>query len=537
MNPALLDRPAARGGLGVRGRAVVTVRTRHGRILTRRVFDNLETQYALNSIAAWLTGGGGVLAPAAPSYLALGIGPTNLLNANQADLENTPLGWQASSNCTLAQSSAQAWQGIYSVAITASSAASMTATTTPGASAAPVVAGNQYFAAAHFMAATAGRQVGVNIAWYDTNGNPLSTTVGATTADATTGWTRVGCVATAPAGAAYAAVQAAVTSPGNGEVHYLDGAQLSYAPDGPMPWQDGWSPAAGAWQPVTPTVNDAQLAQERYLTRAQIDNGYVNGALAVLLHTYQQTDPAGSFLEAGLWDQPASSSGYISANANAGDKTLTVGGATPAVAAGTQLYIPAAPLPAPQAPTFSGASTSGGFLTGGQTYYYKITALDSYGETIAGAEASYAVPAGTNTNQITLTWNAVPGATGYRVYRGTVSNGELLLATLNPQTTTTYIDSTNTTPAGSPPTVDTSGSQGEYATVAAAAAAGATSWTLTDQLLYPHPARIVSGTTTVNAPVVAMVGNLWAHVALTSVSKTGTQLMTLQWEITVANAT
>src|SRR5581483_1413985 len=134
-------------------------------------------------------------------------------------------------------------------------------------------------------------------------------------------------------------------------------------------------------------------------------------------------------------------------------------------------------------------------------------------ETLPGAEASYAVPAGTNTNQITLTWAAVPGATGYKVYRGTVANGELLLATLG--NVVTYADTSNTTPSGAPPTVDTSGSLGEYATIAAAAAAGAASWTLTDNLIYPHPATIVSGTTTINAPVVAMVGDLWAHVALT----------------------
>jgi len=529
-----LDKPVA-GKIGLRGRVRVVVRdARTERIVARRTFRNLETQYALDSVAAWLVGGAGVVAPAQPSYLSFGIGPTNLLTANQADLETSAAGWQALSNCAVAQSSAQAWHGLYSLALTASSAATMTASTTPGTGACPVTVGYQYSASAYVRAATSARQVGVNIAWYDSTGTLLSTSSGSTSADTSTGWTRVTEVATAPASAAFAAVQVTVVSAGNGEVHYADGIQLAYSPDGPMSWQPGYS--GSAWTPVTPSVNDVMLSQERYLTRAPIDTGYVQQALAVMLHTYQQTDPAGSFTEAGLWDQAANSAGYLNANANVGDTALTVAGSTPAVAAGTQLYIPPAPLSAPGAPSFSGASTTGGFLLGGTTYYYKVSAVDAYGETLAGIEASYAVPAGTNTNQITLTWNPVVGATGYKIYRGTASNGELLLATLNPTTSTSYVDNTNTTPSGSPPTVDTSGSKGEYATVAVAAAAGATSWTLTDQLVYAHPARIVSGTTTINAPVVVFVGNLWAHVSVVGTSKTGTQLLTLQWEIQVADA-
>lgn len=110
---------------------------------------------------------------------------------------------------------------------------------------------------------------------------------------------------------------------------------------------------------------------------------------------------------------------------------------------------------APSAPTFGGASTSGGYLAGGTTYYYEITAVVSGVESVAGGEAAYTPPAGTSTNQITLNWSSVPGATAYKVYRATAEGGEKLLATLG--NVTSYADSTNATPSGSPPAGNGSG--------------------------------------------------------------------------------
>lgn len=84
-------------------------------------------------------------------------------------------------------------------------------------------------------------------------------------------------------------------------------------------------------------------------------------------------------------------------------------------------------------------------LASGQTYYYKISALNSAGEGVPSREASIAlitVPsapmnlvATAGNTQIALTWSA-PSSNGgatitaYRVYRGTTSGGETILATL-----------------------------------------------------------------------------------------------------------
>lgn len=109
----------------------------------------------------------------------------------------------------------------------------------------------------------------------------------------------------------------------------------------------------------------------------------------------------------------------------------------------------------PSISSFANASTSGGYLVGGTTYYYEVTSVVSGTESVAGSEAAYTPPAGTSTNQITLNWSSVPGATAYKVYRSTTEGGEQLLATLG--NVTSYVDSTATTPTGSPPSGNGSG--------------------------------------------------------------------------------
>lgn len=69
---------------------------------------------------------------------------------------------------------------------------------------------------------------------------------------------------------------------------------------------------------------------------------------------------------------------------------------------------------------------AGGTLAASTTYYYKITACDGIGgETGPSNEASYA-QTGTP-HKVTLTWNIVPNAVYYNVYRGTVSGGEIFV--------------------------------------------------------------------------------------------------------------
>lgn len=110
-------------------------------------------------------------------------------------------------------------------------------------------------------------------------------------------------------------------------------------------------------------------------------------------------------------------------------------------------------LATPGAPT-SGTADTGGTLVPG-TYSYRISAVDEYGETLAGAADTQVVPAGTNTNVVTLTWTPVAGADGYNVY-GRDAGTELLL-TPAPLGAAAYTDTGAAVPAGALPAANTTG--------------------------------------------------------------------------------
>lgn len=93
--------------------------------------------------------------------------------------------------------------------------------------------------------------------------------------------------------------------------------------------------------------------------------------------------------------------------------------------------------------------------SGGTTYGYRVSAVNSAGETLAASTASTAtgnaVLSSTNFNRIT--WGRVTGATSYKVY-GRSSGSELLMAT----TTGLHFDDTGTiTPSGALPGTNTTG--------------------------------------------------------------------------------
>jgi hypothetical protein len=119
------------------------------------------------------------------------------------------------------------------------------------------------------------------------------------------------------------------------------------------------------------------------------------------------------------------------------------------VSGGTVSAIAAGGIPTP-APTLTTATT-GGTLAGNATYAYRVAAKNAIGETLASTEVTIAVPAGTNTNTVTLDWPPVPGARSYDVF-GRTSGAELLIVNT---TTPEYVDTGAVTPAGPLPASDT----------------------------------------------------------------------------------
>jgi len=95
------------------------------------------------------------------------------------------------------------------------------------------------------------------------------------------------------------------------------------------------------------------------------------------------------------------------------------------------------------------ATTGGTFAAGAQ--FWKLTALNTKGETLASNEVTATLAA--NGTQV-LNWAAVTGATGYRMYRGTAAGSEnVLVTTLG--AVTTYTDTGTAGTTASPPTANT----------------------------------------------------------------------------------
>lgn len=147
-------------------------------------------------------------------------------------------------------------------------------------------------------------------------------------------------------------------------------------------------------------------------------------------------------------------------------------GQTLASTATTQVIPAALAAPVLNAPT---TATTGGTLAAG-TYYYKITATNAVGETIGSNEVSQ-VTTGT-TSTVGLTWAAITGATGYKIYRATTTGGQstspALVASVG--AVTSYTDTGTAVSAGAVPATNTTATTTNTITVNWGAVTGATGY-------------------------------------------------------------
>ncbi|HEV8189515.1 MAG TPA: hypothetical protein VGP83_17300 [Pyrinomonadaceae bacterium] len=100
-------------------------------------------------------------------------------------------------------------------------------------------------------------------------------------------------------------------------------------------------------------------------------------------------------------------------------------------------------------------STTGGSLSASTARFYRVAAFDAVGTTLPSAETSITTGLGI-ANTITVTWSAVPGATGYTIY-GRTTGAETLLATVNGGAVTSWTDLGWATPSGAMPVLNTTG--------------------------------------------------------------------------------
>ena len=85
----------------------------------------------------------------------------------------------------------------------------------------------------------------------------------------------------------------------------------------------------------------------------------------------------------------------------------------------------------PGKPTLT--SSAGGSLTEGTTYFYKVTAVFAGNESLPARRRRSRSRRGSGHGTVNLSWTAVAGATGYKVYRGTSSDDlKLITAARSP---------------------------------------------------------------------------------------------------------
>lgn len=131
---------------------------------------------------------------------------------------------------------------------------------------------------------------------------------------------------------------------------------------------------------------------------------------------------------------------------------IVISNAATATATGVSLTVFGAPI------GLSATNTTGGALTANTSYFYVVTATgtqgDGEGETMVSPEAT-ATTTATNLS-VDLSWTALNGATGYKIYRGTSSGTwDTLVGTITADYPTApdaeYTDDGDTESAASPP--------------------------------------------------------------------------------------
>lgn len=122
-------------------------------------------------------------------------------------------------------------------------------------------------------------------------------------------------------------------------------------------------------------------------------------------------------------------------------------------------------------PTISSVTTSttGGSLPAATVCSYRVSAINSTGETDASAAVTVTTGAG-STNSNTVNWSAISFASGYKIY-GRTGGSELLIAEVG--NVTSYVDTGSITPAGALPASNTTNGTGEATSGTITVAAGA----------------------------------------------------------------
>lgn len=149
----------------------------------------------------------------------------NMLSYNSSSVEQDTSGWGAWANVTLGRSTAAAWEGWYSLLLTAVASGDVAS---GQATSLPVTVGTEYLAYVMARADAAGT-FRLDLRWYDASDVFMTQTTATWTLAANT-WVRCNVVATAPPGAAGARVRLRPAATAAGQTWLCDQMVLKVAP-------------------------------------------------------------------------------------------------------------------------------------------------------------------------------------------------------------------------------------------------------------------------------------------------------------------
>lgn len=162
---------------------------------------------------------------------AIAFGPPNQLTGNlipypDQGVEVDASGWTSLWQSTVSRSSAQSFEGWWSLTQTSTAAGAMRVSTV---NAVPVTAGIEYFGYAWTYAPTSSATMAMSIRWYDASGTQIGVVTRTWTAPMTQ-WVRRGVVGTAPPGAVSARLVPEPTALTTGETWLFDQMAILPAP-------------------------------------------------------------------------------------------------------------------------------------------------------------------------------------------------------------------------------------------------------------------------------------------------------------------
>jgi len=158
-----------------------------------------------------------------PAVLLTATGADNLGTANQSSVElGTTTGFSAGSNTAISAVTTWASDGSYSLQLKATASGAISAQWSGGLSGCPVSGGEELTVWVVLRAASVARSATLGVSWYNSAGTLLSTTTIDTANDSASANTVLSGQATAPSGAAYAALVVTISGCAANEEHFAD---------------------------------------------------------------------------------------------------------------------------------------------------------------------------------------------------------------------------------------------------------------------------------------------------------------------------